>query len=81
MEKEYLKIFENKTERTPEEAYKSLSMRDLKEPYSQAEMYRQHCDMLITFAQGKKSKDEPKEVAQPEAQANLEGKQVPSNAE
>ena len=33
LEKEYLKIFSNKM-RASDEAYKSLSMKDLKEPYS-----------------------------------------------
>ena len=53
MEKEYLNIFANKTERDPAEAYKSLSMKDLQEPYNQADMFRHHCDMLIDFAKPK----------------------------
>jgi hypothetical protein len=53
LEKEYLNIFANKTERDPSEAYKSLSMKDLQEPYNQADMFRHHCDMLIEFAKPK----------------------------
>lgn len=34
LEREYLNIFVNKTEREPSEAYKSLSMKDIQEPYN-----------------------------------------------
>lgn len=63
LEKEYLNLFVNKTERTQDEAYKSLSMKDLKEPYSQADMFRTHCDMLISFAQDGKAKAKPSREA------------------
>lgn len=49
LEKEYLNLFVNKFEKKGEEAYKSLSMKDLTEPYNQADMYRHHCDMLVAF--------------------------------
>ena len=56
LERQYLNIFANKFERDPAEAYKQLSMKDLQEPYNQADMFRHHCDMLIKFANTKSSK-------------------------
>merc|ERR1711935_981184 len=66
LEREYLNLFVNKFEKKGEEAYKSLNMKDLTEPYNQADMYRHHCDMLVAFVT-KSSSEKP---SNPESDAN-----------
>jgi len=78
LEKEYLNLFVNKFEKKGEEAYKSLSMKDLTEPYNQADMYRHHCDMLVAFAT-KPSSEKP---SNPESDANqIQDKEQDSKTE